>query len=81
MCVGCEHFCCVDRYALDAVDGCDQPPLPRGRMNIALIFPGQGSQEVGMGRELAETLPAAREIFDCADRALSEDAVPLSRLC
>src|SRR5438093_9439591 len=39
---------------------------------IACIFPGQGSQRVGMGRALAETYPACREIFDEADEALGE---------
>ncbi len=33
----------------------------------AFVFPGQGSQSVGMGRELAESFPAARQIFDKAD--------------
>ena len=44
----------------------------------ALIFPGQGSQEVGMGRSLAEVYPAARETFAEADAVLG---FSLSRLC
>ena len=44
---------------------------------IALVFPGQGSQKVGMGRALAEAFPAARRAFAEADEALGE---PLSRL-
>jgi len=36
----------------------------------ALIFPGQGSQEIGMGKALAERYPAARAIFEEADAAL-----------
>src|SRR5262249_25549476 len=31
---------------------------------IAFLFPGQGAQTVGMGRQLAETLPAARRLYD-----------------
>jgi [acyl-carrier-protein] S-malonyltransferase len=45
---------------------------------IAFIFPGQGSQAVGMGRALAEAFPICAETFAEADRALGE---PLSRLC
>lgn len=41
-------------------------------MKRAFVFPGQGSQVVGMGKELAEAYPAAREIFDMVDEALGE---------
>lgn len=46
-------------------------------MSIAFIFPGQGSQAVGMGADLAETYPAARAVFNEVDEALGQD---LSRL-
>jgi [acyl-carrier-protein] S-malonyltransferase len=46
-------------------------------MSIAFIFPGQGSQAVGMGAELAKTYPSARAVFDEVDAALSQN---LSRL-
>jgi [acyl-carrier-protein] S-malonyltransferase len=41
-------------------------------MSIALLFPGQGSQSVGMGKALAEAFPAARRVFDEVDDALGE---------
>ena len=47
-------------------------------MSLAFIFPGQGSQSPGMGRELAERYAAAREVFEEADEALG---FALSRLC
>lgn len=41
-------------------------------MSIAFVFPGQGSQAVGMGRALADAFPAARAVFDEVDEALGE---------
>lgn len=41
-------------------------------MSRAFLFPGQGAQAVGMGRELAESYPAARAVFDEVDAALGE---------
>ena len=45
---------------------------------IAFVFPGQGSQAVGMGADLHAASPAARSVFDAADTALG---FALSRLC
>ncbi len=42
-------------------------------MTKAFIFPGQGSQHVGMGQELAAAFPAARQVFDEVDDALDQD--------
>lgn len=41
-------------------------------MAFAFIFPGQGSQAVGMGKELADAFPAAKAVFDEVDAALGE---------
>jgi [acyl-carrier-protein] S-malonyltransferase len=46
-------------------------------MSIAFIFPGQGSQAVGMGAELAKAYPSARAVFEEVDAALTQK---LSRL-
>jgi [acyl-carrier-protein] S-malonyltransferase len=52
-------------------------------MKVAWIFPGQGSQEVGMGRDVAETFAAAKAVFASADEAFARagDARSLSSLC
>jgi [acyl-carrier-protein] S-malonyltransferase len=47
-------------------------------MKLAFLFPGQGSQRVGMGKEFADKFPAARDTFNEADEALG---FPLSKLC
>ena len=41
-------------------------------MSLAFVFPGQGAQTIGMGRDLAESYPAARAVFDEVDEALGE---------
>ncbi|UWR21057.1 ACP S-malonyltransferase [Sulfitobacter sp. S190] len=41
-------------------------------MSIAFVFPGQGAQSIGMGRDLAENYPAARAVFEEVDAALGE---------
>ena len=45
---------------------------------VVLLFPGQGSQSPGMGRDLAERFSAARDVFLAADAAVG---APLSALC
>jgi [acyl-carrier-protein] S-malonyltransferase len=47
-------------------------------VDIVLLFPGQGSQKPGMGKDLAEAFPVARGVFGEVDAALGLD---LSRLC
>jgi [acyl-carrier-protein] S-malonyltransferase len=45
---------------------------------VAYVFPGQASQSVGMGLDLYDSYPSAKEIFEAADASLG---FPLSRLC
>ena len=47
-------------------------------MDIILLFPGQGSQKPGMGKDLAEAFPAARSVFGEVDAAIGSE---LSKLC
>jgi [acyl-carrier-protein] S-malonyltransferase len=47
-------------------------------MEVVLLFPGQGSQKPGMGKDLHDAFPAAREVFDSADAALGTS---ISKLC
>ncbi len=47
-------------------------------MKVAYVFPGQGSQFAGMGRDLCENFSSAKAVFQQADEALK---FPLSRLC
>ena len=46
-------------------------------MTNAFIFPGQGSQKVGMGKDLYDNFPVAKEVFQEVDDALS---INLSRI-
>jgi [acyl-carrier-protein] S-malonyltransferase len=48
------------------------------KMNLAYLFPGQGSQKIGMGSALAGQYPSAAKIFQTADNILG---ISLSRLC
>ncbi|HHH26991.1 MAG TPA: [acyl-carrier-protein] S-malonyltransferase [Polyangiaceae bacterium] len=47
-------------------------------MKLAWLFPGQGAQAVGMGKDVVDSSPAARAVFERADEALGE---ALSKLC
>src|SRR5689334_14117723 len=47
-------------------------------MKVAWLFPGQGTQSVGMGKPLCDSFSSARRVFERADEALGER---LSKLC
>ena len=51
--------------------------INRDSKGYSYVFPGQGSQAVGMGQELFQASPAAREVFEEADDSLN---FSLSRL-
>ncbi len=48
-------------------------------MTLAFIFPGQGSQAVGMGADLAAAFATAREVFEEVDEALGQKLSALLR--
>jgi len=48
---------------------------------LAFVFPGQGSQEVGMGKDLIENYKEANELFNAANVALKNEEVDLKKLC
>jgi [acyl-carrier-protein] S-malonyltransferase len=52
--------------------------LAIGNRKLAMVFPGQGSQSPGMGKDLAEKFPSARQVFEEADDALG---FSISQLC
>jgi [acyl-carrier-protein] S-malonyltransferase len=56
----------------------EQSKIQNPKSKIAYIFPGQGSQSVGMGKDLADNFSAARQVFEEADEALG---FPLAAMC
>ncbi len=56
----------------------DESKIQNLKSKIAIIFPGQGSQTVGMGKDLFDNFAAAREVFEAADDALG---FSLSKMC
>lgn len=65
----------ADQPTFPAAGGSAAPTTPA---RVAFVFPGQGSQVVGMGADVAAASPAARAVFAAADQALG---FALSRLC
>jgi len=59
----------------DRVSGRGGRRVARASMKVAWLFPGQGSQEVGMGKALAASSPMARAIFDAVDRCARDAAL------
>jgi [acyl-carrier-protein] S-malonyltransferase len=58
--------------------GLDGRPLLTAMPNVVLLFPGQGSQVPGMGKDLVNRFSVARSVFEVADMAMG---TPLSQLC
>jgi [acyl-carrier-protein] S-malonyltransferase len=56
----------------------DKSKIQNLESKIAFVFPGQGSQYVGMGKDLADNFPAAKKVFEEADEALG---FPLAAMC
>jgi len=48
---------------------------------IAFVFPGQGSQKIGMGKDLVENYPEAKVLLNKANEALNEERVDLGKIC
>jgi [acyl-carrier-protein] S-malonyltransferase len=67
--VGRDAPALVSRADASASAACGERPTI---MSEALLFPGQGAQVPGMGREWCETFPAARRVFEEADRVLGQ---------
>ncbi len=66
-----------ENVASPAPSPADSASTETPKPKIALLFPGQGSQSVGMGRAFYDTVPAAKAVFDEADEVLG---FPLSKL-
>ena len=74
--VGRPRLPCNRARELGLWRGCGLPST--AMTSFAYVFPGQGSQSVGMGRELAERSAGARATFDAADAALGEPLAALT---
>ena len=48
---------------------------------IAFVFPGQGSQKIGMGKDLIENYPEAKNLINRANEALKEEKVDIGKIC
>ncbi|GAI43921.1 unnamed protein product, partial [marine sediment metagenome] len=48
---------------------------------IAFVFPGQGSQKIGMGKDLVENYPEAKILLNRANEALKEERVNIGKIC